>query len=498
MVGTNIRELDGPRFMNGHTMVCALAFVVVAWAVAGRLSATEPIPASVLPLVQVTGIRQLSEQDSRQVIIDLEAQVRYTMGHLSNPERIYVDLLQTKIDAQLKSRLIDVVGDSLIARVRIGTNKDSVTRVVLDLRSSADCNVFELSNPTRLVIDLRQRDEGEKTAESSTQGAVEGTASEPSARAREGIADPAVASGQTGWASKPALNQGNGNEETTEPAIQGPVGEAVSKSSASVLEKVADPAVASGQTEWASNLALNQGNGNEETAEPAPQGSIGEPASESLARAPGNEGGVAPGEQEAESPAKTGANLEAEKTGSPAATDQAPKGGKTPDVSASPDEDYVIGPQDVLAIDVWREPEVSRVVPVRPDGKISLPLIGEVVASGLTSGKLQIEIAKGLDSYIRDPRVTVIIQEANSQKFYIIGEVGRPGVYPLTTNMTILDALAVAGGFRDFAKVKDIYLLRHMLDGSRKRFAFNYKAAVDGRTRYEDLALHTGDTIIVP
>lgn len=163
-----------------------------------------------------------------------------------------------------------------------------------------------------------------------------------------------------------------------------------------------------------------------------------------------------------------------------------------------PGQDYVIGPQDVLAINVWRETELSRSIPVRPDGKMSFPLIGEMMASGLTPVELQSQIVKGLGSYIRDPQVTVIIQEANSHKFYVLGEVERPGAYPLATSMTVLDALAIAGGFRDFAKVKQIYLLRLMPDGSRKRIRFDYKAAVNGDNSYRDVGLQTGDTLVVP
>jgi polysaccharide biosynthesis/export protein len=166
--------------------------------------------------------------------------------------------------------------------------------------------------------------------------------------------------------------------------------------------------------------------------------------------------------------------------------------------SAPAGRDYVIGPQDLLVINVWRDPELSRSVPVRPDGKISLPLVGEIVAGGLTPDELRIQITKGLDLYIRNPQVTVIVQEANSHKFYVIGEVEHPGVFALTTNMTVLDALAAAGGFRDFAKVRQIYLLRLMPDGSRKRFHFDYTAAVNGKNSYRDIEVQTGDTLIVP
>jgi polysaccharide export outer membrane protein len=162
------------------------------------------------------------------------------------------------------------------------------------------------------------------------------------------------------------------------------------------------------------------------------------------------------------------------------------------------DQDYVIGPQDVLGINVWHEPEISQSVPVRPDGKISLPLVGDLKVSGLTPRLLQNLLAKELEAYVRKPQVTVIVREVNSHKFYIIGEVGRPGEFSLATNMTVLDALATAGGFRDFAKVQKIYLLRLMPDGSRKRLPFDYKAAVNGKTSYHDIELQNGDTLVVP
>ena len=165
---------------------------------------------------------------------------------------------------------------------------------------------------------------------------------------------------------------------------------------------------------------------------------------------------------------------------------------------APPDDDYVIGPQDLIAVNVWREPELSRAVPVRPDGKISLPLVGEVVASGLTPQALQTRIAKELEGYVHKPVVTVIVQEANSHRFSIIGEVQRPGSYMLTANMTVLDALAAAGGLRDFAKARRIYLLRRMPDGSRTRIPFDYKEAVHGRAFYREVELLPGDTIVVP
>ena len=167
-------------------------------------------------------------------------------------------------------------------------------------------------------------------------------------------------------------------------------------------------------------------------------------------------------------------------------------------VSTTPGEDFVIGIDDVLAIHVWKEPEISRAVSVRPDGKISLPLIGELKASGLTPRALQTEVAARLRSYLFEPEVTVIVQEIRSQRFNIVGEISRPGTYPLLKPMTVLDAIALAGGFRDFAKITKIYVLRLRPDGSRMRSLFNYKGVIKGDKFYQNLELEPHDTIVVP
>ena len=160
--------------------------------------------------------------------------------------------------------------------------------------------------------------------------------------------------------------------------------------------------------------------------------------------------------------------------------------------------EYVIGPEDVLAINVWKEPEISRSVPVRPDGKISLPLVGDLPASGLTTDKLRDNIAAKLKEYISDPEVIVIVQEVRSRSFNIVGKVGKPGSYDLAKPMTVLDAIAVAGGFQDFAKSGKIYVLRREADGSRKMLPFNYKSVIKGRGLDQNVELQPGDTVVVP
>ena len=162
------------------------------------------------------------------------------------------------------------------------------------------------------------------------------------------------------------------------------------------------------------------------------------------------------------------------------------------------DNSFVIGNDDVLAINVWKEPDISRSVPVRSDGKISLPLVGEVQAAGQTPLKLEQAIADKLKNYISDPEVTVIVQQINSQKFNILGQVTKPGSYPLTNSPTVLDAIAIAGGFRDFAKKKSIYVLRQNADGTQVRLPFNYNDVVKGKNLERNVKLQPRDTIVVP
>ena len=162
------------------------------------------------------------------------------------------------------------------------------------------------------------------------------------------------------------------------------------------------------------------------------------------------------------------------------------------------DDGFVIGANDVLAVNVWKEPEISRAIPVRSDGKISLPLVGELQASGQTPRQLEQEITKKLQSYISEPEVTVIVQEIKSQRFNILGQVARPGSYLLISTMTVLDAIALAGGFRDFAKQKSIYVLRQRPEGTQERIPVNYKDLIKGKNPEQNVKLDPRDTVVVP
>ncbi len=157
-----------------------------------------------------------------------------------------------------------------------------------------------------------------------------------------------------------------------------------------------------------------------------------------------------------------------------------PASESAPAASIPHDDSFVIGNDDVLVINVWKEPDLSRSLPVRSDGRISLPLVGEVQAAGQTPLKLEGEIASKLKSYISEPEVTVIVQQINSQKFNVLGQVAHPGTYVIANAPTVLDGIALAGGFRDFAKQKSIYVLRQNADGTQTRIPFNYKEVAKG------------------
>jgi len=171
---------------------------------------------------------------------------------------------------------------------------------------------------------------------------------------------------------------------------------------------------------------------------------------------------------------------------------------KPPRVADVPPASFVIGTDDVLNINVWKEPELSRSLPVRPDGMITLPLVGEVKAKGQTPIQLQDAITTELKKYMADPQVTVMVAQVNSLTFNVVGLVLKPGYYPLTRRMTVLDAIALAGGFQPFAKQKKIYVLRAAGNGKQVRLPFNYKDVIKGNRPDENIELQPRDTVVVP
>ncbi len=171
--------------------------------------------------------------------------------------------------------------------------------------------------------------------------------------------------------------------------------------------------------------------------------------------------------------------------------------GKPMAVAATTDPAYVIGPEDVLDVNVWKEPDMTRVVPVRPDGKITLPLINDVQAAGSTPQQLGAAVTDKLRKFITEPQVTVIVTQINSQRVFVIGEVLRAGAFPLVPGTTVLQALANAGGFTTFANVKKIHVMR-VVNGKHVEMPFNYREVLKGDNPDQNIKLEPGDTVVVP
>jgi polysaccharide export outer membrane protein len=154
---------------------------------------------------------------------------------------------------------------------------------------------------------------------------------------------------------------------------------------------------------------------------------------------------------------------------------------------------YTLGPADVIHVRVWREPDLSGVMEIRPDGQITMPVIKELKAGGLTPAQLEEQISKALSEYVKNPQVTVSVEAVRSKRYYLSGEINRPGAYPLASATTAFEALTLAGGFREFANKKNITIIR-----GTQRFRFNWNEVVKGKNLAQNIALENGDQIVVP
>jgi len=177
--------------------------------------------------------------------------------------------------------------------------------------------------------------------------------------------------------------------------------------------------------------------------------------------------------------------------------DPAKPTGEKAGAKASGKKPYVIGPMDVLIVKVWNQVNLSGPVDVGPDGLISMSLIGQVKADGLTAKQLEEALTQRLKEFLNSPEVNVTVAKVNSKRFFVYGEVGRPGEYPLVHETTIMDALSNVGGFRDFANKKKIYVQRILPSGESKTFNFNYMDVSKGKHLEQNIVLENGDRIFV-
>ena len=159
--------------------------------------------------------------------------------------------------------------------------------------------------------------------------------------------------------------------------------------------------------------------------------------------------------------------------------------------------DYVVGAGDVLGVVFWREADLSGDVTVRPDGRITIPVIGELPAAGLKPDALQQQIASAAAKYITDPNVVVVVRTINSRKIFVTGRVTTPGAHPLVGPLTVLQAIALSGGLNEYADAKNITVLRNH-NGKSQTFRFNYKDVAKGKNLEQNISLMPGDTVVVP
>lgn len=180
--------------------------------------------------------------------------------------------------------------------------------------------------------------------------------------------------------------------------------------------------------------------------------------------------------------------------------EQAPKepaSSAAPAPVSAPPADYIIGADDVLSILFWRDKDLSTEVTVRPDGKVTLPLLNDVQAAGLTPERLRDAVIEVARKYVEDPNPSVIVKQVNSRKVFITGQVEKPGSYPLNGTTTILQMIATAGGLKDFTDGKSIVLMRTE-DGRQVIYRFNYQDVAKGKDLRQNIELNPGDTIVVP
>jgi polysaccharide export outer membrane protein len=184
-------------------------------------------------------------------------------------------------------------------------------------------------------------------------------------------------------------------------------------------------------------------------------------------------------------------------SGQPAAGTEAARGSAPAASAVVPPAGYIIGADDVLSVVFWREQDMSAEVVVRPDGNISLPLLNDLHAAGLTPDQLRVKVTDAAVKFVESPSVTVVVKAINSRKVYVTGNVLRAGTYPLSGPMTVLQVLALAGGVVEFADTKNITIMRTE-DGRPRAFKFNYKDVSKGKGLDQNIVLQPGDTVVVP
>ncbi|MGE5207050.1 MAG: polysaccharide biosynthesis/export family protein [Chlamydiota bacterium] len=470
-------------------------------------SQNEPEPAapeSVKDVATLTKVSVHPDKESISVEITCSRPITPTPQMISDPSRLVLDFADT-ISASPENH-INVNQDGLKS-VRIGVQPvdPPTTRVVLDLEQERPYQLLADGNTLR--VKLGQQETAAPTGGEAVSKPNASADSSPTAKKAAGEENLPLAP-----APLPPTNAAPVAAETAPPVTSSASGQASSP------QVAAQQTAAAPQTEKSDPhpTAPNPTPSGTDTGSVAGQsGKATTPAAQSSGKTPATAHSAAP--QGDPKPALVAPAAEAKTVA--AAGDPPPASASTaaplslsaakvaPDVSSAPAAkppaaaplpgDYVIGEQDVLSIVVWKERELSATVVVRPDGKITLPLINEIKVVGMTPEHLQEVLTEKFKPFLNVPQVTVEVTQINSRKAYLIGEVMKTGTFPLNSSTTVLQIIAQAGGLRDFAKRKDIYILRTQ-GGKQQRYRFNYDDVIKGKNTQQNIVLQPGDMVVVP
>ena len=473
------------------------------------------------------------EKEGMSVEITCSRPITPTPTMINDPSRLVLDFADT-ISANPQNR-INVNQDGLKS-VRIGVQPvdPPTTRVVLDLEQSRAYQLVPDGN--KLTVKLGQvQDEIPSAAPESNAGAGQ----QISSAVAPGSTPESSAAPQSPAAIPMALAQASPEAPAAEAAPNGKPSATAQEANSSAATKadVAQTAAAeaapvpktgdadAGKTAAAPADAAKPAAIPQQAADSIPTAPVGEQIAKAIA--PTNNSDAANADKHSGAPevpeqAKPSQDSSAPQAKpSAVANDPAPQppaaqplslsaakvAPSVPDASAKATQptvavqptpsDYVIGEQDMLSIVVWKERELSGTVVVRPDGKITLPLVNEIKVVGMTPAQLQSLLTEQLKPFLNIPQVTVEVVQINSRKAYLIGEVQRTGTFPLNSSTTVLQIIAQAGGLRDFAKRKDIYILRTQ-NGKQTRYRFNYDEVIKGKNTQQNIVLQPGDMVVVP
>jgi polysaccharide biosynthesis/export protein len=485
-------------------------------------------PGSPRDVATLTNVTVHPGKEGVSVEITCSRPITPTPTMINDPSRLVLDFADT-ISANRQNR-INVDQDGLKS-VRIGVQlvDPPTTRVVLDLEQS---RAYQLvSDGNKLTVKLSREELSGATIKSDAaagkqiSSAVEpGSIPESPATAQTSTLAAALATQASPAAAEPeaAANAnssvtGQGSDSSAQPRTDAAKTAATQEAAAVPPADKANPdkAVAMSPSSAINLIAARQQSG-----ESKPMATAGDQmAGARIPAGNDNSGNATSATPQAQDQATQGHSSAPQAKTSPAPDDPAPRAPDTqplslaaakvaPDLPVAPAPpkpvsvqptpgDYLIGEQDVLSIVVWKERELSATVVVRPDGKITLPLVDEVKVIGMTPAQLQAMLTEKFKPFLNIPQVTVEVVQINSRKAYLIGEVQKTGTFPLNSSTTVLQIIAEAGGLRDFAKRKDIYILRNQ-KGNQVRYRFNYDEVIRGKNTQQNIVLQPGDMVVVP